>query len=66
VDRATTVDRRRALLGLTGSGPTTKETPDVVKRQLVLDAMAKDPANHHGPRTIKETIARDASTHLTR
>lgn len=53
-------------MGLKGSGLTTQETPDVVKRQLVLDEMAKDPNRKHGPRIVKENIARTKGMHLTR
>ncbi|TFK35913.1 hypothetical protein BDQ12DRAFT_611118 [Crucibulum laeve] len=62
----TTVDHCHKALGLTGSGVTTKVTPDVTKQQLVLDAMAKDLTSRHGPRTIKETIVADTGILLTR
>ncbi|RDX41373.1 hypothetical protein OH76DRAFT_1423158 [Lentinus brumalis] len=38
-----TITRRRKLLGLKGSGATTKSLPETQKRQLILDQMAKHP-----------------------
>jgi hypothetical protein len=61
-----TVARRRKALGLKGSAATTKATPDAVKRQLVLDQMAKDPTGMQGPRTIKEGIAHDTGESVSR
>ena len=40
--------------------------PDAVKRQYVLDQMAKDPTGIQGPRTIKEGIAHDTGENITR
>lgn len=62
----TTVARRRAKYGLMGSGRTTKELPLPVKRQLVLDEMAKDPTSRKGPKTIIEGIGLTKGVHLTR
>ncbi|KAF8586795.1 hypothetical protein K439DRAFT_1631355, partial [Ramaria rubella] len=49
-----------------GSQLTTRETPDAVKRQLVLDQMKLDPTKKRGARLIKEEIARQTGIHLTR
>ena len=40
--------------------------PDTVKRQYVLDQMAKDPTGKQGPHTIKEMIANSHRVHLTK
>ncbi|PPR07995.1 hypothetical protein CVT24_002686 [Panaeolus cyanescens] len=61
-----TIARRRAGLGLMGSGKTTKTLPEATKRQLVLDAMGQDPAQRKGPHAIKEVIVTQSSVHLTR
>ncbi|KAH7903949.1 hypothetical protein BJ138DRAFT_1019807 [Hygrophoropsis aurantiaca] len=61
-----TITRRRQALGLHASGATTKTMSDTIKRQLILDQMAKDPTSHQGPRIIKENIALDTGIHLTR
>ena len=58
--------RRKRQLGLKGSGATTKELPETIKRQLLLNQMAKDPTGKQGPRTIKEGIACDEGIHITR
>ncbi|KAF8578513.1 hypothetical protein K439DRAFT_1648765 [Ramaria rubella] len=51
---------------ITTSKRTTQETPNVVKRQLVLDEMAKDPTRRRGPRIVREGIIRNHGVHLTR
>ncbi|KAF9004997.1 hypothetical protein BDQ17DRAFT_1408386 [Cyathus striatus] len=61
-----TVVRRRKAMGLNAGGLTTKYTPELVKRQAVLDAMAADPAGNQGPRTMREDIARKNGLILTR
>ncbi|RDB20146.1 hypothetical protein Hypma_013119 [Hypsizygus marmoreus] len=61
-----TVARRRRELGLRGSGRTTQELPDSVKRQLVLDQLAKDPTGKIGAATVKTRIFRDTGIDLTR
>jgi hypothetical protein len=61
-----TIARRRKAFGLMGSGITTRDLPDQVKQQLVLDQIAKDPANRQGPRTIKEGITLQTGIQLTR
>jgi hypothetical protein len=60
------VARRRRALGLYASGVATRQLPETVKRQLVLTQMLKDPEKKLGPRMIKQLIARDAGSHLTR
>ncbi|EGO04019.1 hypothetical protein SERLA73DRAFT_175751 [Serpula lacrymans var. lacrymans S7.3] len=60
------VARRRRSLGIYASGVTTRQLPDNVKRQLVLNQMAKDPTKKLGPRMIKQLIARETGIHLTR
>jgi hypothetical protein len=60
------VARRRKAIGLKGSHATTKALPDAVKRQYVLDQMAKDPTGMQGPRIIKEGIAHDTGEILSR
>ena len=62
----TTVNRRRAALGLTASGATTRSLPDTVKRQLVLDQMMKDPTRQRGPNVVTQAIAVETGVHLTR
>lgn len=59
------VSRRRASLGLLGSSKATATLPNSTKRQLVLDALAKDPKQRKGPRVIKELIGGEG-TQLTR
>ncbi|KAI0061719.1 hypothetical protein BV25DRAFT_1857161 [Artomyces pyxidatus] len=61
-----TVARRRKALGLRGSGAMTRATPDAVKKQLVLNQLAKNPMQKNGPRAIKEAIAAETGVHLTR
>ena len=61
-----TVTRRKKDLQLKGSGVTTKELAETIKRQLILDQMAKDPTSGWGPRLVKERIAFDTGIHLTR
>ena len=57
--------RRKAKLGLKGSGATTRALSETTKRQMLLKQMAKDPTGKQGPRTMKENIARDEGAHLT-
>lgn len=64
--REASVAKRLKALGLTGSGATTKRLPADVKRQLILDQMAQDPAGRQGPSTIKEAVAWNTGIHLTR
>jgi hypothetical protein len=59
------ITQRKHKLGLKGSSATTKSIPDVVKRQMVLDQMAKDPTGMQGPRTVKEGIAHDTGKNIT-
>ncbi|TFK78072.1 hypothetical protein K466DRAFT_507789, partial [Polyporus arcularius HHB13444] len=61
-----TITRRRKLLGLKGSGATTRALPETEKRQLILDQMAKHPTRGLGPRRMKEAIALDSGVQLTR
>jgi len=61
-----TISRRRKALGLLGSGTATRVTPAVVKRQMVLDQMSKDPTSRQGPKTIQEGILFDTGISLTR
>ncbi|KAF9461875.1 hypothetical protein BDZ94DRAFT_791699 [Collybia nuda] len=61
-----TVTRRRKDLGLLGSGTATRITPEIVRRQLVVDQMSKDPSSSAGPRTVRERIAFDTGILLTR
>ena len=51
-----TVARRRKALGLLGSKSATHNALNLVKRQLVLDQLAKDPSGQTGPRLICEDI----------
>ncbi|EDR05063.1 uncharacterized protein LACBIDRAFT_330157 [Laccaria bicolor S238N-H82] len=60
------VAKQLKAVGLTGSGATTKQLPANVKRQLILDQMAQDPAGRQGPSTVKEAIAWNTGIHLTR
>ena len=60
------ITRHKHKLGLKGSSATTKSIPDVVKWQMVLDKMAKDPTGMQGPRTVKEGIAHDMGEKITR
>jgi hypothetical protein len=62
----TTISRRRRQLGLLASGRTTLSLPDAVKRQLVLDQMAKDPEGRIGAITVKARIFRDTGIDITR
>jgi hypothetical protein len=64
--REATVARRLRQYGLKGSGKTTREMPEVDRRQLVVDQMSKDPKAQRGPRLVKEGIAFDTGIHLTR
>ncbi|KAH0588255.1 hypothetical protein J132_02590 [Termitomyces sp. J132] len=61
-----TVARRRRELGLKASGKTTADLPDDVKRQLVLDQMAKDTAGQIGTLTVKTRIFQETGIDLTR
>ena len=63
---AVSIQKCRKRIGLKGSRITTRETPDDVKRQLVLDQMAKDPTRRSGPRVVREDIVQTAGVHLTR
>lgn len=54
------------MLQLHGSRTTSHTLADTVKRQLVLDQMAKDPGRRQGPDLIKEGIAFDRGIHLSR
>jgi hypothetical protein len=60
------VTRRKNRYGIKGSGATTKEMPELDKRQAVFDQLAKDPNGKQGPRSIKEGLAFDQGIHLTR
>jgi hypothetical protein len=60
-----TVRRRCDALGLYGSSKTTKLMSEVTKRQIVLDAMAKDPSSRIGPRRMQEKITMDTNLKLT-
>ncbi|KJA25629.1 hypothetical protein HYPSUDRAFT_85343 [Hypholoma sublateritium FD-334 SS-4] len=61
-----TVARRFRDLNLRCAGSTTRDMPTEDRRQLVLDAMAKDPARRQGPSSVKEAIAFGTGVHLTR
>ncbi|KIJ07092.1 hypothetical protein PAXINDRAFT_182558 [Paxillus involutus ATCC 200175] len=52
--------------GIHMSRTTSCSLSTTVKRQLVLDQMAKDPARRQGPDLIKEGIAFDQGIHLSR
>ncbi|KAJ7161620.1 hypothetical protein C8R46DRAFT_1164479 [Mycena filopes] len=54
---ASTVKRRRKVLGLTGGAATLKKMVETDAVQLVLDKMDKDPAKRSGVRTIRATVA---------
>jgi hypothetical protein len=60
------IQKCRKRIGLKGSRITTRETPDNVKCQLVLDQMAKDPTRRSGPCVVTEDIVRKTGVHLTR
>lgn len=62
----TTVKRRRAKLGLNGSGKTMKTISSEVCTQAILSQMDKDPARRQGVRTIQNRIAFDQSLHIPR
>ena len=64
--RTASITRRRKLLGLKGSGATTKSLPDTQKRQLIMDQMSKHPTSGLGPRRMQEAIAGDTGIQLTR
>jgi hypothetical protein len=49
-----------------GSHTATRDTSDLVKRQLVLDQMAKDPNSRRGPQTVREGMLFETGTLLTR
>ena len=61
-----TISRRKRKLGLRASHLTTLELDSAVKRQLILDQMAKDPKGRLGARMVKRGILRDKGIHLTR
>ena len=65
-DSASSVTRHKKHWGIKGSHVTTETMPELEKRQLVIDEMAKDPNGKRGPRTIKECLSLDQSIHLTR
>lgn len=58
--------RRRKALGLLGSKSATHNALNLVKRQLVLDQLAKDPSGQTGPRLICEDIVFYTGILLTR
>ena len=60
------ISRRKRKLGLKASHLTTLELDVNVKRQLILDQMAKDPKGRLGARMVKQGILRDTGIHLTR
>ncbi|KAF8812040.1 hypothetical protein BYT27DRAFT_7221251 [Phlegmacium glaucopus] len=60
------VKRRRAELGLKGSGATTREMPYQQKLQLVLDELDSDPSRGRGLDNIRYRIAFNHGIHLTR
>ncbi|KAF9073367.1 hypothetical protein BDP27DRAFT_1445014 [Rhodocollybia butyracea] len=60
------VTRRKKYWGIQGSRVTTAAMPELNKRQLVFNEMAKDPNGKRGPRTVKEVIALETGVHLTR
>ncbi|KAF8801594.1 hypothetical protein BYT27DRAFT_7174067 [Phlegmacium glaucopus] len=60
------ISRRKRKLGLKASHLTTLELNVTVKRQLILDQMAKDPKGRLGARMVKQGILRDGGIHLTR
>ena len=60
------ISRRKRKLGLKASHLTTLELDVSVKRQLILDQMAKDPKGRLGARMVKQGILRDTGIHLTR
>jgi len=62
---AATITRCKQKLGLKGSSVTMKSIPDIVKRQMVLDQMAKDPTRMQGPRTVKKGIAYNTGEQIT-
>ena len=66
LDSDTTVKRRRAKLGLTGSHVTTQRLSQQEAEQLVLNQMDKDPSRRQGVRTVQARIAFDTHIHLTR
>ncbi|KIK32618.1 hypothetical protein CY34DRAFT_18913 [Suillus luteus UH-Slu-Lm8-n1] len=61
-----TVARRRQQFGLLGSGQLTRLLPRSIKRQLVLDQLARDPLHRRGPRLVREAIVADTGNLLTR
>ena len=66
LDSATTVKRRRGLLGLTGSRATAQRMSPQEAEQLVLNQMDKDSSRRQGVRTVQARIAFDTQTHLPR
>jgi hypothetical protein len=60
-----TVAQHRQDLGLKGSFVTTKDLPNVVKRQYIFDQMAKDPMGMQGPHVIKEGIVHDTGMKIS-
>ncbi|KAJ7779987.1 hypothetical protein B0H16DRAFT_1830576 [Mycena metata] len=63
---ASTVKRRRKILGLSGGGVTVKKMAKADAVQLVLNKMDKDPAKRAGVRTIRATVAFEDGVILTR
>ena len=61
-----TITRRCKSLGLFGSGTATRQMPDLVKCQLVLDQMGKNPMSRRGPKTAQEGILFDTGISLAR
>ncbi|KAF9474800.1 hypothetical protein BDN70DRAFT_815066 [Pholiota conissans] len=65
ISRAT-LFRRKETLNIHGSGRTTRDLPDTVKRQLVLDELREDPLSRMGPDMLRESILDRTGKHLTR
>ncbi|KAF8445060.1 hypothetical protein L210DRAFT_3611184 [Boletus edulis BED1] len=63
---ATSVKRRRKVLGFVGSRTNVKGIPVQDAEQLVLAQMNKDPAQRHGVFMIQQKVAYHSETHLTR
>ncbi|KAG2140218.1 uncharacterized protein EDB93DRAFT_1241888 [Suillus bovinus] len=61
-----TVARCQQQFGLLGSGQLTCLLPWSIKRQLVLDQLARDPLHCRGPRLVREAIVADTGNLLTR
>ncbi|KAJ7145031.1 hypothetical protein C8R46DRAFT_918900 [Mycena filopes] len=63
---ASTVKRRRKVLGLTGGAATVKNMVKADAVQLVLNKLDKDPVKRSGVRTIRATVAFQDSVILPR